>query len=257
MKHKLTVLLGILLFVISSFFQGKSVEAYYSDDTQYMSRSLGYMEGDWYDRKGNLVLRIHDGYINDCEAVKMYNAAGGSRFASAHFVIKEGSGLRDITLSWDMINGTKNRIGFNNYVTLFRTSNPPHYESVDGVYLGMTRQEVVDLWGKPDHIGDLAPMIRGKRSGWYYGKKMIALQFTQSNCLSNIIMLNGSREKLAQSGLNCRNTPQQFAKFYNFSRIPDVSNPQHYSKGAFAIGEGEFLFFAPNMNHITLSLYTN
>ena len=81
-------------------------------------RELSKMDGDWYNGNGDLVLSIHDGYINSCQVLGGYDFAGGSSRAHGKFLIAESDGTRYLFLKWDLWSNP-NTIQFNGE-TLYR-----------------------------------------------------------------------------------------------------------------------------------------
>ena len=81
-------------------------------------RELSKMDGDWYNGNGDLVLSIHDGYINSCQVLGGYDFAGGSSRAYGKFLIAESDGTRYLFLNWDLWSNP-NTIQFNGE-TLYR-----------------------------------------------------------------------------------------------------------------------------------------
>ena len=125
---------------------------------------LNRVQGNWYDHKGNLVLSIHNGYINGCKVINEYNAVGGDP-GSCTFRIVENAGYRDINLSWHGYD-IHRMVTMDNDKTLYSTSKPQYFESIGGIYLGMNKDDLLYLYGKPSKI----KTYNYGRTDWIYSK---------------------------------------------------------------------------------------
>jgi len=85
----IVVLMALLMFTVGTA---------YAMQVDY--RTLNKMQGDWYNNNNNLVLAIHDNYINDCEVVETHDFAGDGSNGVEYFRIKEDTGYRDLKIEW-------------------------------------------------------------------------------------------------------------------------------------------------------------
>ena len=108
-------------------------------------RASQKVAGDWYDASGNKVLSISNGYINGCRIVDGTDFVGGYPGAGV-FIIQEAQGRKAIHLEW-LGNGEHRTLIMNKKNQLTNGLQKEYYESVRGVHLGMTRQQVIDLLG--------------------------------------------------------------------------------------------------------------
>ena len=231
-----------MCFSILCLFFTLSVEAYQTslDSVIYVSQKIA---GDWYDANGNKVLSISNGYINGCRIVDGTDFAGGYPGLGV-FIIQEAQGRKAIHLEW---------LGFDEHKTLIMnkkdqlTSKFPkeHYESVHGVYLGMTRQQVIDLLGIPNSIDKI------------YGREILKytdLGFqirTEYNMVTEIT-LTGNGARLDKSGLGIDSSMVDYYNFYQFNKMTSELSKDKYQL-PFSIGHGEFIFFGGN--EVSLTIY--
>ena len=120
---------------------------------------------------------------------------------------------------------------------------------------GMISADVAQVLGAPTETRNLSPYVN--TYGWYYRSLGIAVTF-DANTVDRIILMRGSSASLDRSGLNCENTPYEFAQAYHLKSIPKIDYDDRYSSGGcYAIGGEEYLSFGSRMNHIMLSKYWN
>ena len=224
-------------------------------EQQYVTKVLNLMEGDWYDADGNRVLEIGGGYINGCRVLAAYDFAGGSSHGAGRFDILESTGSRSLYLTWDIRHSDTDNIKLNDHQMLHRTAKPPFNESIAGIHLGMTSAEVTAVLGAPPQTGDLRPYVG--TYGWYYPDLRIAVTF-DADTVDRILLLKGSRVVLERSGLNCGNTPYEFAQAYQMKHVPQVRyDDSNVFTGCHAIGGEEYLSFGNRMEYVMLSKYWN
>lgn len=130
------------------------------------------------------------------------------------------------------------------------------HESVGGIHLGMTPDQVKQKLGEPTQAIDKSKplQIRSQRyfEGWYYKDQGLIIHFREGGA-DKITLLEASKLRFAKSGLNCSNTPEEYAKAYAMKRVPrwpktDDSMPSD-------IGNGEYIYFGINMESVTLTIY--
>lgn len=224
-------------------------------EQQYVTKVLNLMEGDWYDADGNRVLQIHDGFINGCQVLAGYDFAGSSSFGAGRFDILESTGRRKLYLEWDIRHADTDSIKLNDHQMLHRTAKPPFNESIAGIHLGMTAAEVTATLGTPPQALNLSPYVN--TYGWYYPDLRIAVTF-DADTVDRILLLQGSRAVLERSGLNCGNTPYEFARAYQMKHVPQVRyDDSNVFTGCHAIGGEEYLSFGNRMEYVMLSKYWN
>ena len=197
-------------------------------------------EGVWYDGHGKEILRIEDGAINGCPVIAVYGIAGGGSQYAATVRISEEQGQRDIKTETV---GQK-FLYFGNY-TLQNTLNPVYYESICGIYLGMSEEELQKLHGNPDSVN------RGKRDNgetWVYGKLGVNVGIRNGVVTELRLGMKGAW-RLDCTGLNYAKSPGQiyaaYQKMYPSLNKQDlnkfnarVSNNRYFT---IQTGPGEYL----------------
>lgn len=106
-KFKVIAVLTLLLMLVFG-----TVHAMQMNQSA-VNNALVKMEGDWYNYDDNLVLAIHDGYINDCKVVSGYDFSGGSSNGIGTFRIQEADGYRNLRIEWHINSEGPSRLLFN------------------------------------------------------------------------------------------------------------------------------------------------
>lgn len=206
-------------------------------------RTSQKVAGDWYDASGNKVLSISNGYINGCRIVDGADFVGGYPGAGV-FIIQEAQGRKAIHLQW-LGNGDHKTLIMNKKDQLTNKLQKEHYESVNGVYLGMNRQAVIDLLGTPSSIEKMHSRETLKYTN--LGLKVV----TEHNMVT-VITLTGKNAHFAKSGLSIDSSMLDYYNFYQFNRMPSELSKDKY-QGPFSIGHGEYIFF--DGNEVSLTMY--
>ena len=206
-------------------------------------RTSQKVAGDWYDASGNKVLSISNGYINGCRIVDGADFVGGYPGAGV-FIIQEAQGRKAIHLQW-LGNGEHKTLIMNKKDQLTNKLQKVHYESVNGVYLGMNRQAVIDLLGTPSSIEKMHSRETLKYTN--LGLKVV----TEHNMVT-VITLTGKNAHFAKSGLSIDSSMLDYYNFYQFNRMPSELSKDKY-QGPFSIGHGEYIFF--DGNEVSLTMY--
>ena len=133
---------------------------------------------------------------------------------------------------------------------LRRTEEPQYFESLGGLYLGISKEEVLKLYGKPTSEENSRP----GNSRWKYDKQGFAIAF-DANVAHVITLYSDSNLKFDTSGLTYKDSFQAFRDAYGMKRMPYVAEGKYTSSGPFGIGGGEYLFF--EKDSIMLSIYNN
>ena len=240
MKRSPKLMIGMALG-ISCLFSSLTIEA------QQMSvdsvvRASQKVSGEWYDARGNKVLTISNGYINGCLIVGGADFVGGYPGAGV-FIIQEAQGRKAIHLEW-LGNGEHRTLIMNKKDQLTNRLQKEHYESVRGVHLGMTRQQVIDLLGMPSSSD-----VRGRETLRY---EDLGLSIGIDHNMVVVITITGKGSHFDKSGLGVDASMIEYYNFYQFNRMPSELSKDKY-QGPFAIGHGEYIFF--NGKEITLTIY--
>lgn len=233
-------MLGVV-FSVLSLFSVSTVDAYQMslDSVIHASQKI---VGDWYDASGNKVLTISNGYINGCPIVDGADFVGGYPGAGV-FIIQEAQGRKAIHLEWMGVGNHKSLIM--NKTTQLNNGSKEHYESVHGVYLGMTKEAVYNLLGKPSSVSKSygRETLKYNELGFYV---------VADNNLVTVIRLIGNNARLEKSGLTKDSSVIDYYNFYQFNRMPSELSKDKY-QGVFSIGHGEYIAFSDG--EVLLTLY--
>ena len=242
MKRSPKLMIGMAL-CISCLFSSLTIEA------QQMSvdsvvRASQKVSGEWYDARGNKVLTISNGYINGCLIVGGADFVGGYPGAGV-FIIQEAQGRKAIHLEW-LGNGEHRTLIMNKKDQLTNRLQNEHYESVRGVHLGMTRQQVIDLLGMPSSSD-----VRGRETLRY---EDLGLSIDIDHNMVVVITITGKGSHFDKSGLGVDASMIEYYNFYQFNRMPSELSKDIF-QGPFSIGHGEYIFFSGK--EISLTVYSN
>ena len=242
MKRSPKLMIGMALG-ISCLFSSLTIEA------QQMSvdsvvRASQKVSGEWYDARGNKVLTISNGYINGCLIVGGADFVGGYPGAGV-FIIQEAQGRKAIHLEW-LGNGEHSTLIMNKKDQLTNRLQKEHYESVRGVHLGMTRQQVIDLLGMPSSSD-----VRGRETLRY---EDLGLSIDIDHNMVVVITITGKGSHFDKSGLGVDASMIEYYNFYQFNRMPSELSKDIF-QGPFSIGHGEYIFFSGK--EISLTVYSN
>lgn len=207
-------------------------------------RASQKVAGDWYDVSGNKVLSISNGYINGCRIVDGTDFVGGYPGAGV-FIIQEAQGRKAIHLEW-LGNGEHKTLIMNKKDQLTNRGQKEYFESVRGVHLGMTRQQVIDLLGTPSSSD-----VRGRETLKYTG---LGLSIDLDHNMVTVITITGKGSHFDKSGLGTDASMIDYYNFYQFNRMPSELSKNTF-QGVFSIGHGEYIFFG--RNEISLTVYSN
>ena len=242
MKSKFRLLV-CMCFSIVCLFSALTIEAAQMS-LDSVIRASQRVAGDWYDSSGNRVLSISKGYINGCQIVDGTDFAGGDPGLGV-FIIQEAQGRKAIHLEW-LGSGEHRTLIMNKKEQLSSSRYREHYESVNGVYLGMSRQQVINLLGTPSSSDS-----RGRETLNYTN---LGLKVGLDRNIVTGITIVGKGAHFDKSGLGIGSSMIDYYNFYQLNRMPSEFSKDTF-QGPFAIGHGEFLFFGSK--NITLSIYNN
>jgi hypothetical protein len=243
MYSKLRWIFGIV-FSILCICSSIAVDAY-QNSLDSTIRTSNKIVGDWYDTSGNKVLTISNGYINGCPIVDGADFVGGYPGAGV-FIIQEAQGRKAIHLQW-MGYGEHKTLIINKKVQLSTIPQRQHYESVNGVYLGMTKQEVIDLLGVPSDPVD----SRGRETLKFNN---LGISVELDHGVVTVINLIGDNARFEKSGLTRESSLIEYYNFYQFSRMPSELSKDTF-QGCFSIGHGEYIAFSDG--NVSLTIYSN
>lgn len=242
MKRSPKLMIGMALG-ISCLFSSLTIEAQQML-VDSVVRASQKVSGEWYDARGNKVLTISNGYINGCLIVGGADFVGGYPGAGV-FIIQEAQGRKAIHLEW-LGNGEHRTLIMNKKDQLTNRLQKEHYESVRGVHLGMTRQQVIDLLGMPSSSD-----VRGRETLRY---EDLGLSIDIDHNMVVVITITGKGSHFDKSGLGVDASMIEYYNFYQFNRMPSELSKDIF-QGPFSIGHGEYIFFSGK--EISLTVYSN
>ena len=146
--------------------------------------------------------RAVDGDILD----GMYDVAGGGvKGAVKAVLLHEGQPVTE-QISWNVMSPNYKILVYGSQVYCRLTGK--HFESVDGIYLGMEMEEVRQLYGEPDHKDGTFPYLN-----WSYEKEGVSVYF-YGGIVDGIWINKGSRKTFDRSGLNADSSRDSYAAYY-------------------------------------------
>ena len=239
-----------LILLITYWLPGHNNFVYASgvlDDSRFMQR----FEGQWFNSKGTPVLTFHGKTINGCEITDIANLAGGYSVAAGDFLIVENNGYRKLRIAFDFT--SSNPFLVFNGETLRKTTEIKHYESVGGVYLGMSKQQVLSLYGKPDSILndiDTDKYLRFTRADSWFYKTGWAVTF-YGDTVDRIAIFRGGSKRFDRTGYDCEFTRYDYQRKYGMKSAPG-SFPRQ-------IADGEYIYMDENTpcQYVVLTIYNN
>ncbi len=232
-----------MCFSVMCLFSALTVEAAQMP-LDLVVRASQKVAGDWYDASGNKVLTISNGYINGCQIVDGVDFVGGYPGAGV-FIIQETQGRKAIHLEW-LGNGEHKTLIMNKKDQLTSSRYREHYESINGVYLGMSRQQVINLLGTPS-----SSEVRGREILNY---KDLGLKVALDRNIVTGLTITGKGSHFDKSGLGIDSSMIDYYNFYQFNRMPSELSKNTF-QGPFSIGHGEYIFFSGK--EILLTAYSN
>lgn len=244
------MLVNVLLVVNISFpGHGATAPIPQNDDTTQLPQTMHTLKGDWYNADNKLVLSINDNYINACQVAKLINLVGGSTNGGGIFRIAENNGSRDLHIGWH-VRGNEHDSLYYGGQTLHKKS-AGYFESVDGVYLGMSKAQVIATIGAPDQVGT-------SKDDWdlLYSRRGMQLALSNDSVVGITIRENGTA-RFDRTGFGCRTSLDSYYKSYKLERRPSAPTEPYTSNGAYGIGRGEYLVFDEYPRSILLTIYSN
>jgi len=189
-------------------------------------RSKGIV-GNWYDESGNLIFKISSDYtINGCKILEL-KIGIAEDLTGYKCKISEKTGVREINFY---------HLGEDWHEMLFYDGNsvvykfPKKYiESVEGIYLGMKKAEVLKILGNPSEIKTYSD------NHFVYKNKNIEVWFFENVFVSAIRIDRNS---------------DNFSRFFKKYKFLATWNPEYIE--CEGIGHGEYI--VTSRNGISLSL---
>ena len=189
--------------------------------------------GSWYDTEGNLILTISNDYKLNGHQITSVGFMGDT-VAMYKIVFNDGNQSKYIEVTNA---GNNERSSYHNIlvvtlanrnaaVALRRTKDPQYVESIGGIYLGMDKDQVLRLYGKPSEVTS-----NRTASTWTYSNSGFKVHF-EWNVVTGITIYSYGDRKFDGSGLSARSSASDFAYKYN----TEVNR-----RGNLNIGHGELI----------------
>ena len=171
-----------------------------------------FIIGDWYDKNGNLVLSIYDNKINGIGVVNV-EYVNGSLHNDTTWKIKLLANKRyfDIILRTLSIGG-RNVIVINNKTVLHRSEYIKYFESIGGVYIGMSEKDLLKLYGEPtrkEYVNDFL------KDYWYDDDKWKIRLFGEF--VGSITIFKDGTRKFDRTGFDCNTSIENYLNAYQYS----------------------------------------
>lgn len=204
-------------------------------------------EGDWYNTKGDFVMTIQGNTINGCTILSAKDYTLGYP-RSGVFAVAEEKAVRNIKL--DLFgNKSHQYIIVDNNMVLRRSIHPAYNESMGGIYLGMTKDDLLNLYKQPTSVA-----VENGLDRLNYDNHKFAI-FFKNNIIVAIRMFKNSDRHFDKSGLGANDTAAAYAQAYGFNETPEVPTATGAVSPAYKIDQGEFFYFSPD--YVELSVYNN
>lgn len=214
------------------------VHAY--DYSEYEQNLVNRMSGEWKNLDGQVVLNIQNGYINGTQVLDVTKLAGYSKFGSGELIIHEAAGNRAVHVEFAIFGNSTDRIVYNDQA-LFKQIPVPYSESVSGIHVGSTKDEVLQTFGNPT-----------KRMGDTYGESLEYAHYKMrirldGDSVTSVTLFKGSPLQFDTSGLSYGDGKDEFMRVY------DIPNRGEVVKKALPTGEYIAYYIQDGLVEITLN----
>ena len=215
-----------------------AVNAY--DYNDYDQKLVNRMSGEWKNLDGQVVLNIQNGYINGAQVLDVTKLAGYSKFGSGELIIHEAAGNRAVHVEFAIFGNSTDRIVYNDQA-LFKQIPVPYSESVSGIHVGSTKDEVLQTFGNPT-----------KRMGDTYGESLEYAHYKMrirldGGSVTSVTLFKGSLLQFDTSGLSYGDGKDEFMRVY------DIPNRGEVVKKALPTGEYIAYYIQDGLVEITLN----
>lgn len=216
-----------------------------NQDQDAIAQWLEPAAGDWYSTKGNFVMSVQDNMINGCQILSSKDCTYDYP-RTGTFQVAESTGNRDMKL--DLFgNNIHQYLVVDDKMLLRRSEHPEYNESVNGIYLGMTRDDLLQHYTQPAST----TVDNGVECRAYTADKMNV--YLTHDIVIAIRLYKDSSRHFDKSGLSAADTPAAYAQAYGLSETPVIPTSTGAISPAYKAGHGEFLFFGPD--YVDLSVY--
>ena len=211
--------------------------------------SITYLKGivgNWYNINGNVALTISSDYkLNGCQIMNL-NLGGDALVGTYEITYKDGNQNKFIEF-WELssiyeepdyqflIMNPRNK---NEYI-LRKTKNQRHFESVGGIYIGMSESELLRLYGAPSSKEHYDRFWKD----WIWKYNNLGLEVSvYGGIVTEITFFSYGDRKFDRSGLSAKNSESEFARKYNAK----ILRSNRGNGTAIMIGHGEAITIRNN-----------
>lgn len=214
-----------------------AVNAY--DYNEYDQKLVNRMSGEWKTLDGQVVFNIQNGYINGAQVLDVAALAGNRSFGVGNFIIHEAVGNRPLRMSFASLDNSAGRIVYNGQA-LFRKVPVPYSESVSGIHIGSTKDEVLQTFGRPTKTWG-----SDFDENWEYSNYKMRVRLG-GGAVTAVSMFEGSPLRFDTSGLSFGDGKYEFMNVYDI----------HNSGGAAmkVLSTGEIISYNKGMGFMEITL---
>ncbi|MCH4179580.1 MAG: hypothetical protein LKF47_06950 [Megasphaera sp.] len=242
----ITLCLAMMMAVSAACFAedtGTSTGAAQEDIAAWMEPAVG----DWYNTQGTLSMTVTDSTING-------NAITGATDCTydyprtGTFKVAETNGER--TMKLDLFgNKSHQYLVVDDKTPLRRSLHPEYNESMGGIYLGMAKADLTQLYKQPT-----GTTTENGLESWNYDTHKFTVFFKNDIAVA-IRMYKDSDRKFDKSGLGATDTLAAYAQAYGWEETPTIPEGTNAVSAGYKIDQGEFFYFSPN--YVQLSVYSH
>jgi len=233
MKQKILlrgVFITFVLFLVTGFAQ------FVSASSNVIENYLPQLKGVWYDLSGNPGLSFSTDSLNGYKIIDINRGDGHGEHISVRLIVN--GEYKDYNLK--LINFSSKQGNYHQYIAannkIFRRTKMPQFnESVGGLGIGMSQKDVLQRYGRPEKEFEGSDTAAPY---WWYQKLAMYLYWYRGMVYKIAIYRWGDRH-FDKTGLNCLNSPADFANAYRMDTVPQGGN----GNGPYAIGNNEYLEF--------------
>jgi len=241
---KLLVCMSLLLAVL-----GISGNAFAQEMTAAdIQRWLEPVLGDWYHLDGGLAMTIGKDRIDGCRILGSTGLGMVEPPTSGTLRVDKDGASRQIQLEV-FGEGVHQYLRVDGAQTLRRVPQEVHFESVQGLYLGMTREQLLQACGNPGSKEAAKGQVL-----WQYPARGLGV-LLKGNIVTGLRLYRNGASRFDRSGLGADASLADYAQAYGLTAVPKepVSDARFFSH--YAIGQDEYLVFKPDC--VQLSVYSS
>ncbi len=247
MKHVVRIIAACVMLAVSMTAVAMAENATVTIQTVTLDSVSSWLEpaaGEWYNTKGTLIMTVEGSTINGCSVT----AQPGCTYdypRTGHFTIAEAQGPRSVTL--DLLGHKSHQyLIVDNKTALRRSIRAEYSESIGGMYLGMTKEDLLAAYQQPANMVEDQGMER-----WEYSTHHMDV-FLKGGIVMAIRVYTDCDLKFDRSGLHAADTPEAFAQAYGFDSVPVVPAQADSVSPGYKLPQGEY--FHVSQNYVELSV---